>query len=91
MVTMYIICTYDVEDKRCIKVMKILRKYMFHIQNSVFEGELTPLQFSALELELKGVIHPEYDQIKFYFTYNNKHMQQKELGKIKNTTCTIIT
>ena len=41
MVKMYVICTYDVAEKRCVKVMKVLRKYMFHVQNSVFEGELT--------------------------------------------------
>ena len=39
---MYIICTYDIKEKRCPKVMKVLRRYMFHVQKSVFEGELTP-------------------------------------------------
>ena len=44
---MYVICVYDVNEKTCVKVMKILRKYLFHIQKSVFEGPLTPKQFSA--------------------------------------------
>ena len=38
---MYIICVYDVKEKRCQKFMKLLRKYLFHVQNSVFEGTLT--------------------------------------------------
>ena len=39
---MYIICTYDVKSKNCPKFMKLLRRYLFHVQKSVFEGELTP-------------------------------------------------
>ena len=49
---MYVICVYDVNEKRCSKVMKVLRKYLFHIQNSVFEGELTPAKYKILQKEL---------------------------------------
>ena len=35
--------------------MKVLRRYMFHVQKSVFEGELTPAKFN----ELKGVFYDE--------------------------------
>lgn len=35
---MFVIVTYDVSQKRVTKVMKISRKYLNHIQNSVFEG-----------------------------------------------------
>ena len=48
---MYVICTYDVAEKRCVKVMKVLRKYMFHVQNSVFEGELTASKFNELKVK----------------------------------------
>lgn len=39
---MYVIAIYDVDSKRDPKVMKVLRKYIFGIHNSVFEGEITP-------------------------------------------------
>ena len=68
---MYIICTYDVAEKRCVKVMKVLRKYMFHVQNSVFEGELTPSKFNELKVKLDKIINPD-DAILFYFVYENK-------------------
>ena len=35
---MYVILTYDVVAKRVSKVMKTCRKYMVHVQKSVFEG-----------------------------------------------------
>ena len=45
---MYVICVYDVQEKRCAKVMKVLRKYLFHVQKSVFEGEATPSRLIEL-------------------------------------------
>lgn len=77
---MYVICTYDVEEKRCIKVMKILRRYMFHVQNSVFEGELTPTKFNELKAKINKVISSE-DSVLFYFVYENKKMKKDFLGK----------
>lgn len=77
---MYVICTYDVEEKRCIKVMKILRRYMFHVQNSVFEGELTPAKFNELKTKINKVISSE-DSVLFYFVYENKKIKKDFLGK----------
>lgn len=77
---MYIICTYNVVEKRCAKVMKLLRRYLFHVQNSVFEGELTPAKFNALKSNLDKIIEPS-DSILFYFTYENKKIKKDYLGK----------
>lgn len=76
---MYAICVYDVGEKRCPKVMKTLRKYMFHIQNSVFEGELTPSKYQKVQAELLKIVTEE-DQIIFYFTYANKQLNKDILG-----------
>lgn len=77
---MYLICVYDVNQKRCVKVMKTLRKYLYHVQNSVFEGELTPAKFQELKEELTKVSNDE-DNICFYFTYANKQLYKDFLGK----------
>lgn len=77
---MYIICTYDVAEKRCAKVMKLLRRYLFDVQNSVFEGELTPAKFNTLKSNLDKIIEPS-DSILFYFTYENKKIKKDYLGK----------
>ena len=53
---MYIICTYDVKSKNCPKFMKLLRRYLFHVQKSVFEGELTPATYKKLTKELEKII-----------------------------------
>lgn len=77
---MYIICTYDVDEKKCVKIMKLLRRYLFHIQNSVFEGELTPVKFIELKNKISKIIN-DNDQVLFYYTYENKKIKKEELGK----------
>jgi CRISPR-associated protein Cas2 len=77
---MYIICVYDVEEKRCNKVMKLLRKYMFHVQNSVFEGELTPSKFKEVKMNLNKIIQSD-DSVLFYYVYENKKINKEGLGK----------
>ena len=47
---MYVIAVYDVESKRCSKMLKLCRRYLHWIQNSVFEGEIT-------DVDLKELIH----------------------------------
>jgi len=37
----YAIIVYDVQADRTPKFLKYLRRYLTHVQNSVFEGELT--------------------------------------------------
>ncbi|HMX39907.1 MAG TPA: CRISPR-associated endonuclease Cas2, partial [Saprospiraceae bacterium] len=40
---MYVIAVYDVGEKRVGKMLKLCRRYLNWIQNSVFEGELSDL------------------------------------------------
>ncbi len=80
---MYIICVYDVDAKRCTKLMKLLRRYLFHVQNSVFEGELTPAKYKELRLKVESIIK-DNDSVKFYYCYNNKQMYSSVLGETRN-------
>lgn len=76
---MYIICTYDVNEKRCVKVMKLLRRYLFHVQKSVFEGELTPNKFKEMKSKLDKLVKND-DSIIFYFVYENKKINKDYIG-----------
>jgi CRISPR-associated protein Cas2 len=49
---MFVVLAYDVNQKRVGKVMKICRKYLVHIQKSVFEGNITESKINALKKEL---------------------------------------
>ena len=64
--------------------MKLLRKYLFHVQNSVFEGTLTPKQYRCLRQEIDTLLNSDEDSVRFYVSYNDKQIYKNELRlKIK--------
>lgn len=58
---MFIIVVYDINCKRVGKALKICKKYLAHIQKSVFEGNITEGQLKQLKNELLYLINPEED------------------------------
>ena len=48
---MYCILIYDVEAKKTVKLLKLCRKYLNWIQNSVFEGNITEVKLKELIIE----------------------------------------
>jgi hypothetical protein len=51
---MYVILVYDFGEKRVGKMLKLCRKYLNWIQNSVFEGEISEVKLKELTIERKG-------------------------------------
>ncbi len=47
---MYVIAVYDVGKRRVGKMLKLCRRYLNWIQNSVFEGEITEAKLLELKL-----------------------------------------
>jgi CRISPR-associated protein Cas2 len=80
---MYVILVYDVAVERVAKVLKVGRKYLTWVQNSVLEGELTWAQLEKLKGELKQAIDEEEDSLLFYVLRTEKWLERQELGKRK--------
>lgn len=60
------IVSYDISDpKRWRQVYKTMRGYGEHLQLSVFQCDLTPVQRVKMEGELDEIIHHEEDQVIF--------------------------
>lgn len=80
---MYVILVYDInlEDKEGQKVLrnvfKTCKKYLVHIQNSVFEGELLNSQAIKLKTELDRYIRESKDSV-ILFKSRNQHWMEKE-------------
>lgn len=79
---MYVILVYDivVDDvgkKVLPKVYKTCKKYLTHIQNSVFEGELSESQVLKLRIELKNYLRNEKDSL-IIFKSRSKNWLEKE-------------
>lgn len=71
---------YDVEVKRVGKVLKTGRKYLYWVQNSVLEGEITEGTFKKLKLELSRIINPEKDSVIFYTFRTTKYSAREIMG-----------
>lgn len=81
---MYCIIVYDVEQKRVNKVCKFLRKYLFWIQNSVFEGELKDSDFIKIKIGLEKIIEKDKDSIIIFSFDRPKWIKKEIIGKEKN-------
>ncbi|WP_163469557.1 CRISPR-associated endonuclease Cas2 [Fusobacterium sp. IOR10] len=82
---MYIILVYDIRlDKNGAKVLrnvfKICKKYLTHIQNSTFEGELTRPLFEKLKLELKEYIREDMDSLLVFESRNERFLKKHFWG-----------
>ncbi len=80
---MYYIAVYDVNQKRVGKMLRLFRKYLHHIQNSVFEGELTDSVYLRLKSEAKALMNETEDSI-IFFSMNGKYLERETLGSEKN-------
>ena len=87
---MYVILVYDInlEDKEGQKILrnvfKICKKYLVHIQNSVFEGELLESQAMKLKAELDKYIREDKDSVIVFKSRNKRWLDKEFLGKIED-------
>ena len=77
---MFVIVTYDVNVKRNSKMLKICRKYLTHIQKSVFEGQITEAKLNKLKNELKKAAETDEDSIIIYRFESLKYSNKEILG-----------
>ena len=79
---MYVVLVYDVRKKRVQKVMKICRKYLNHLQNSVFEGNITEAKLTRLKGEIKNVIDVKTDFVCIFRMDSTRYISKEQIGVI---------
>ena len=55
---MYVVMVYDLEADRTQKALKIGRRYLTHVQNSVLEGEISEGDLTKLKNEIEDLLKP---------------------------------
>ena len=89
---MYIIAMYDINTetsagrKRLRQIFKLMKKYLIHIQNSVFEGELTKAKFEELKLKTMDIMEAKIDSVIFFKSRDIKWMDKDICGVEKDDT-----
>ncbi|WP_353686758.1 CRISPR-associated endonuclease Cas2 [Thermodesulfovibrio sp. 3462-1] len=61
-------------------VLKICRKYLHWVQNSVFEGEITVARLEKLKSELRKIINEEEDSIIIYTFRTGWYTRREIMG-----------
>ncbi|GGM66433.1 CRISPR-associated protein Cas2 [Halarchaeum rubridurum] len=53
---MYVIVVYDMEADRTHLMLKLCRRYLIHVQNSVLEGEISEGDLATLKGEIEDIL-----------------------------------
>lgn len=77
---MFVILVYDFGEKRVAKALKIARKYLHWVQNSVLEGEISVANYEKLKRELQRIMDEEEDSVIFYTFRTTKYSKRELLG-----------
>ena len=81
---MYVILVYDVDQKRTAKMLKLCRRYLSWIQNSVFEGEISEVQLKQLTSEARNLMD-EKDSLIFFKSRDEKWLEKEIIGDEKSS------
>lgn len=81
---MYVILTYDVQQKRVAKVHKVCKRYLNHSQRSVFEGNISEFKLNSLKKELFSLIVPQSDSVIIYHLDSVKYARKEQLGFVRS-------
>lgn len=80
---MYIILVYDVNVERVGRVCRYLKRYLPRVQNSVFEGELTPAKFEKMKAGLMKKMVLEDDSVLIWSLRDDQWVTRETVGKEK--------
>ncbi len=82
---MYIILVYDIGEKRVGKMLKLCRKYLNWIQNSVFEGEITEVKLEELKIKASTFMDKDNDSLIIFKSRQEKWLDKEIVGHERNS------
>ena len=81
---MYVIVVYDINQKRVGKMLKLCRRYLNWIQNSVFEGDISEVKLKELIIFAKKLMNEKEDSLIIFKSREKKWLEKTIVGKEKN-------
>lgn len=81
---MYVIAVYDMNVNRVAKMLKLSRRYLNWIQNSVFEGEITEVKLKEYRIEAKKIMDEREDSLIIFKSRSEKWLEKEIIGIDKN-------
>lgn len=78
---MYVILVYDCGEKRVGKMLRLCRKYLNWIQNSVFEGEISEVKLKELIIHAEKFMNNAEDSLIIFSGRTEKWLDKQIIGK----------
>lgn len=78
---MYVILVYDFGERRVGKMLKLCRRYLNWIQNSVFESEISEARLKELLMLCDAFMKKEEDSIIIFSGSSQYTMDKRIVGK----------
>ena len=80
----FYVAVYDVSTDRVGKVHRLFKRYLTWVQNSVFEGNLSPARFAELEVAALAIME-ETDSLLVYEWRTRRYFERKTYGAEKGS------
>ncbi|MGC5346972.1 CRISPR-associated endonuclease Cas2 [Streptomyces sp. AM 4-1-1] len=80
---MYVVVVYDTLAERNPKILRTCRKYLHHVQRSVFEGHLSDAQLRRFQSNVESVLDLSYDNVLVYTFPPGATPQRLEWGAVE--------
>lgn len=77
---MYVILVYDIGERRVVKMLKLCRRYLNWIQNSVFEGDISEVKLKELIMKAKSIMELDADSLIIFSSRQEKWLEKQIVG-----------
>lgn len=78
---MYVLLVYDIREKRVGKMLKLCRRYLNWIQNSVFEGEISEVKLKELLAKASSFLDLDQDSVLIFKSRSQQWLEKEVLGQ----------
>ena len=82
---MYVILVYDFGEKRVNKMLKLCRRYLNWIQNSVFEGEISEVRLKELLMSCDKFMDKGEDSVIVFSGPSQISLNKQIIGKERSS------
>ena len=90
MTLMYVILVYDVKQQRVGRMLKLCRRYLHWIQNSVFEGEISEVKLAELLAKARSVLDEEEDSVILFKSRTQQWLEKQVVGRERSSLGNIL-
>ena len=78
---MFVVLTYDVHRSRVGRMSKLCKRYLRHVQRSVFDGELTEAKLAKLRKDIAELVDTSYDSVQIYIFDSVRFAHKECIGQ----------